>query len=137
MTATMVLFTVRLPCVVHSCLVQLLCVVSSCLSLCCPPPNHLVKCPPTPFSSHVLCCPIASHCPLPPCLTFPLLPLVPLSFTSLPCVFDRPLLSCHPLLTHPYQTLPQFDCCIPPLVVPDASSLSIVEDLLLIVVCLP
>jgi hypothetical protein len=91
-------------------------------SVLCPP--HLILLFATQLPC-IACHPLVSHPPP--------LPIILLSATRIPHVFHRPLLLYHPLPTHPSHTLPQFDCCIPPLVVPAALSLPIIEDCLLIV----
>jgi hypothetical protein len=96
-----VLSTIQLPCIVHSCLVQLPRDFNSCLTLFCPPPHCLVECPLPPSSYRVACHPIILHCPPSTCLMFPLLHLVTLSVARLPCIIHRPLLLCHPLPAHP------------------------------------
>ncbi len=73
--------------------------------------------------------PLISHSPPPPSCCIVCCPLV--------CIVHHPLLPCHPLPAHPSHTLPQFSCCIPPIVVPTVLSSSIVEDQLMIVVCPP
>jgi hypothetical protein len=97
---------VRLPCIVHTCLVQLPHVVFSCFLLYCPLPHRLAKFPRLPSSCCVVCHPITLHCPPPTHLAFPPPSLVASSATSLPCIVYHPLLSHHHLPAQPSHPVP-------------------------------